>query len=199
MKSSTFILVGAFVATGAIVYQGTMAGASQRPTDPPAEATETDLARSQSRTPTPAPSATASPAVVAAKTRPQTTLDQVRSSAPCTHRGRKHPPPYGRRPPFLSRANAGTASEVLAPHPAAAGSTPVPVSPTPFPPRTPGHPGPPPFPPPPDNWVSRLPTEISRGDAHCSLRRVEYRSSGLREARSRGPRTTAGSAQSARG
>src|SRR3990172_12963315 len=88
VKSSTFILVGAFVATGAIVYQGTMAGASQRPTDAPAGATETELARSQSRTPTPAPSATASPGVVAAKTPAlKLTLDQVR------------PPPRTRPPP----------------------------------------------------------------------------------------------------
>lgn len=165
MKSSTFILVGAFVATGAIVYQGTMAGASQRPADNLPAAAETELARSQSRTPTPPVSATAIPAVVAAKTPAlKLTLDQVRQlPRPSLSGGGQAPPWYpapGTLPP--AEPTQPPLAEVPADPPSTpAAATPPPASPTPLPTPDPwAIPTPPPFPPPPDNWVQpRPPTE----------------------------------------
>ncbi len=153
MKSSTFILVGAFVATGAIVYQGTMAGASQRPTVPVAEAGETELARSQSRTPTPAPTAAASPAVVAAKTPAlKLTLDQVRQlPRPVPLFGGYYPPASAppASDPTVAPPSEVPATPAAAPPPATATAGPPPSTPAPDPWDIPT---PPPLPPAPDNW-----------------------------------------------
>lgn len=164
MNSSTFILVGALVATGAIVYQGTMAGASQRPTEQATAATSTELAHSQTRSATPTPHATSTPSVISAKTPAlKLTLDQVRQlprpAGPPQSVGHI-PPAYpastSTPPPAVSPA---APSEVPA-TPAQPTATAAPATPTPTPTATPNPwdiPTPPPLPPPPDNWVVPYP------------------------------------------
>jgi hypothetical protein len=154
VKSSTLILVGAFVATGAIVYQGTMAGASQRPAQSPAEPAQTELAHSQSRTPTPAASVTATPAVVAAKTPAlKLTLDQVRQlPRPAPVFGGYSPP--ASLPPAAEPTEPPPSEVPATPAATPPPATPVASGPTPTPTADPWDiPTPPPFPPPPDNWV----------------------------------------------
>lgn len=160
MNSSTFILVGALVATGAIVYQGTMAGASQRPTEQATAATSTELAHSQTRSATPTPHATSTPSVISAKTPAlKLTLDQVRQlprpAGPPQSVGHI-PPAY---PASTSTPPPAAPSEVPA-TPAQPTATAAPATPTPTPTATPNPwdiPTPPPLPPPPDNWVVPYP------------------------------------------
>lgn len=163
MNANTFILAGALVATAAIVYQGTMAGASQRPMEPGTPATSTELAHSQTRSTTPTPHATATPAVVAAKTPAlKLTLDQVRqlprpaaaSPASAGHIPPAYPPAASTPVPAASPVPPSEAP-VTPPPPTA---TPSPATPTPTATPNPWDiPTPPPLPPPPDNWVVPYP------------------------------------------
>ncbi len=165
MNSGTFILVGALVATGAIVYHGTMAGASQRPLEPTATATSTELARSQTHSATPDSRATATPPLAAAATPAlRITLDQVRRLP----RPVAPPASVGYLPPTYPVATS-TPSPTASPEPPSeVPSTPgtptaTPTLAIPMPTATPepwNIPTPPPLPSPPDNWmVPQPPTE----------------------------------------
>ncbi|GMV84341.1 MAG: hypothetical protein AMXMBFR80_01990 [Dehalococcoidia bacterium] len=162
MNSSTFVLVGALVATAAIVYQGTMAGASQRPTEPGTAATSTELAHSQTRGTTPAPHTTPTPAVVAAKTPAlKLTLDQVRQLprpvGPTPSAGHMPPAYPATTSTPAPAASPAPPSEVPA-IPAGPAATAAPATPAPTATPNPWDiPTPPPLPPPPDNWVVPYP------------------------------------------
>lgn len=183
MNAGTLFLVGCVVATGAIVYQGTMAGpsAATMPGDEVARGTVTRVP-TRAATPTPVshePEPT--PSVVAYPTT-VLTIDQIRnlprprppmSTGGATSGGGSvsAPKPPAATPTAATESTppAGptpTATAPSNPHPPAEDDWPVPT-PTPepaWPTPTPvpeiewwDLPTPPPLPPPPDNWAGPRP------------------------------------------
>ncbi len=184
VKPGVIILAGACIASGAIAYHGTMAGASGRPIESPSTpaATEPELAHSAAQKttpephgvddPHPTPDAHATPSVVAATTPAvRLTLDQVRQlPRPPVAPSSAYIPPASSYPSARTTPAPSPAGEPGEPPPAedppptpvpstpTASPSPAPPTPTPSPVPNPWNiPTPPPFPPHPDGWIQPLP------------------------------------------